>query len=288
MNYNEFTDYLADQIVATRHHGVLPGARPHPQRYYDAVYKAVLDSRAFFDRFKLDEGPHNDYNPASNASAEAYRTALYDQLAKALAMRAAEVCSQGDESFLNSVLVHRIRYGETISNQRFARVAADYLSNITFERTCGGCGAKYKVAVKAQTYRMISNNHPATCSAVGAVTKPEKKVQAADEQNMEELYKIARANQKMFMARGKGNRPSGPTIPEEMLKPSQKPAYNSPAYREKTKAALRLYAEFLKFYEESPLPQNSSPEENQRQMDRIYNVVVRTVFHFDQNANNKQ
>ncbi|MNG28154.1 hypothetical protein D3C84_1133760 [compost metagenome] len=72
-----------------------------------------------------------------------------------------------------------------------------------------------------------------------------------------------------------------------MLKPTQKPAYNSPEYRANAKAALRLYADFLKFYEEDPSPK-SQPENNQRQIERMYNVVIRTVFNFDPNANKKQ
>ena len=48
---------------------------------------------------------------------------------------------------------------------------------------------------------------------------------------------------------------------------------------------MRLYADFLKFYDATPATANSDPEENKHQMERIYNVVVRTVFNFDPDAN---
>jgi len=284
MNYNEFTSYLADRIVGIRTQELRPGVQRRRERYRDAAYASVMECRAFFDRLSLDEGPHNDYDPTSNASVEAYRVAMYAQIADELGNRVADACVQGDVSFLDSVLRNPVRYGEHVSDQRFAHVAAEYLSNISFERTCVGCGAKYKVAVKAQTYRIVSNNHPATCAAVRAApvqtAKPEVKRKAEEQPNISPFRNLLRNPNR---ARTPTEHLPGPVIPDEMLKPRQKPAYNSPEYRAKAKSALRLYADFLKFYEDSPLPE-SDPEENQRQMDRMYNVVVRTVFNFDPNA----
>lgn len=80
---------------------------------------------------------------------------------------------------------------------------------------------------------------------------------------------------------------TGPVIPQELLAPTQKPAYDSPEYRANTKAALQLYADFLKFYVEDPSPK-SRPEDNQREMERMYSVVMRNVFSFDPNASKKQ
>jgi len=276
MNYNEFTSYLADRIVAIRTRELVPGTQRRRGRYYDAAYASVLECRAFFDRLSLDEGPHNDYNPTSKASVEAYRVALYAELAEELGNRVADACVQGDVSFLDSVLRYPVPYGEGVSDQRFARVAAEYFSNIVFERTCVGCRAKYKVALMAQTYRMVSNHHPETCAAVRVApvqaAKPEVKV--AKKEGTDPIKRL-------FVDLNR------PVIPEEMLKPTQKPAYNSPAYRANAKAALRLYAEFLKFYENNPFTE-SDPEENQRQMERMYNVAVRTIFNFDPNANKQQ
>lgn len=271
MNYNEFTSYLADRIVAIRTRESVPGTQMRRERYYDAVYASVLECRAFFDRLSLDEGPHNDYNPTSKASVEAYRVAMYAELAEELGNRVADACVRGDVSFLDSVLRYPVPYGQEVSDRRFAQVAAEHFSNFVFERTCAGCRAKYNVAVKAQTYRMVSNHHPQTCAAVRAApvqaAKPEVKV-----------VETARDPVKRFFV--DQNRP---LIPEEMLKPTQKPAYNSPAYRANAKAALRLYADFLKFYDNNAFTADT-PEENQRQMERMYNVVVRTVFNFDPNA----
>lgn len=286
MNYNEFTSYLADRIVAIRTHELRPGVQRRSERYRDAACESVMECRAFFDRLSLDEGPHNDYDPTSRASVEAYRVAMYAQIANELGYRVAEACVRGDVSFLDSVLRYPVRYGEQVSDRRFARVAAEYLSNVVFERTCIGCGAKYKVAVKAQTYRIVSNHHPATCAAVRVapvqVAKPEVKVKAEEQPNLSPFQRLLLRNPDCF--RTPTDHLAGPVIPDEMLKPTKKPAYNSPAYRANAKSALRLYADFLKFYEEKPLPA-SDPEENQRQMERMYNVVVRTVFNFDPNEN---
>ena len=161
MNYNEFTSYLAEQILAIRTYENSRAFTRKYASYSEAASKAVLECRAFFDRFTLDEGPHNDYNPNSNASVEAYRAAMYEQIAAAIGKRAGAAGVMHNMDFLNSVLTERLRYGETVSDQRFARVASEYAAHIVFERTCAECGAKYDVAVKAQTYRMVSN-HPAT------------------------------------------------------------------------------------------------------------------------------
>lgn len=289
MNYNEFTSYLADRIVAIRTRESVPGTQRRRERYYDAVYASVLECRAFFDRLSLDEGPHNDYNPTSKASVEAYRVAMYAELAEELGNRVADACVRGDVSFLDSVLRYPVPYGQEVSDRRFAQVAAEHFSNFVFERTCAGCRAKYKVAVKAQTYRMVSN-HPTTCNAVKVSpvqaakpeveVKPEVKVKAEGGEVEPMMVRLLR-----WEARQKNIK--GPVIPQEMLDPAQKPAYNSPAYRANAKAALRLYADFLKFYEEDPSPK-SKPEDNQRQVERMYNVVIRTVFNFDPNANKKQ
>lgn len=291
MNYNEFTDYLAGQILAVRHRELVPGTQRRSGRYYDAAYDSVMECRAYFDRFSLDEGPHNDYDPTSRASVEAYRVAMYAQMAKELGDRAAYIGIQGDRSFMDSVLVYPLRYGEEVSDGRFARAAAEHLSNIVFERTCSGCGATYKVAVKAQTYRMVSNHHPATCAAVRAApVQVAKPVQPAPGKAVKDSYEVSPEHIQYLLKKfDKGRdkkpiqKPSGPVIPDEMLRPRQKPAPNSPAYQANVKATLRLYADFLKFYEENPLP-DSDPEENQRQMKRIYSVVVNTVLHFDRAA----
>lgn len=292
MNYNEFTDYLAGRILAVRHRELVPGTLRRSRRYYDAVYESVMECRAYFDRFSLDEGPHNDYDPTSRASVEAYRVEMYGQMAKELGEKAAYICTRGDTAFMDSVLMYPLRYGEEVSDERFARAAAQHMSNIVFERTCSGCGATYKVAVKAQTYRMVSNHHPATCAAMRAVpVQVAKPVQPAPGKAVRDSYEVTPEHMQYLLKRF-GNvkdnkpiqKPSGPVIPDEILRPRQKPAPNSPAYRANVEATLRLYADFLKFYEESPLP-DSDPEENQRQMKRIYNVVVNTVFHFDPAAN---
>ena len=287
MNYNEFTSYLAEQILAIRTYENSRAFSRKYASYSEAASKAVLECRAFFDRFTLDEGPHNDYNPNSNASVEAYRAAMYEQIAAAIGKRAGAAGMMHNMDFLNSVLTERLRYGETASDQRFARVASEYAAHIVFERTCAECGAKYDVAVKAQTYRMVSN-HPATCRAVRAApvqaakpvvnAKPEVKAEG----DVKELLMV-----RLMRWEARQKNIKGPVIPQEMLKPTQKPAYNSPEYRANAKAALRLYADFLKFYEEDPSPK-SQPENNQRQVERMYNVVIRTVFNFDPNANKKQ
>ncbi|RWU24969.1 hypothetical protein DM813_04300 [Pseudomonas alkylphenolica] len=286
MNYNEFTSYLEEKILAVRLFENRKALPMRPQRYFDAAHQAVLECRAFFDRFQLDEGPHNDHNPNSKVSVDAYRAAMYEQIAAAIGRRAAEVGCMQNQQFLESVLVNPVRYGETVSDQRFARVASEHLANIAFERTCAGCGAKYKVAVKAQTYRMVSNHHPETCAAlrvapVQAAPAQTAPVQAAPVQAAKPEVNVVEKPKdplkRMFVDQNR------PLIPEEMLKPAQKPAYNSPAYRANAKAALQLYAEFLKFYENNPFTADT-PEENQRQMERMYNVVVRTVFNFDPNA----
>jgi hypothetical protein len=287
MNYNEFTSYLAEQILAIRTHENSRAFTRKYASYSEAASKAVLECRAFFDRFTLDEGPHNDYNPNSNASVEAYRAAMYEQIAVAIGKRAGAAGVMHNMDFLNSVLTERLRYGETVSDQRFARVASEYAAHIVFERTCAECGAKYDVAVKAQTYRMVSN-HPATCRAVRAApvqaakpvvnAKPEVKAEV----DVEELLMV-----RLMRWEARQKNIKGPVIPQDMLDPAQKPAYNSPEYRANAKAALRLYADFLRFYEEDPSPK-SQPENNQRQIERMYNVVIRTVFNFDPNANKKQ
>ena len=301
MNYNEFTNYLADQILGVRNLELKRALTRRSGRYYDAAYNSVLECRAFFDRFSLDEGSHNDYNPSSRTSVEAYRVEMYVQIAKALAQRAAEVCTQGDEYFLNEVLVHGVRYGEYITDGKFSRVAAGHLSNIVFERTCAGCGAKYDVVVKGQTYRMISNNHPPTCATVrtapvqvAAIKQVASPVQTmnpeAELTEQQTCAAIKRA--RMFMQRSESQAPDlKPTklvIPDEMLKPTLKHAYNSPDYRSEVKKSLRLYAAFFDLYAQNPLP-DSDPEENHRQMERAYNLVLKTVFNFDRAVNkNKQ
>lgn len=276
MNYNEFTNYLADRIVAIRTRESVPGTQRRRERYYDAVYASVLECRAFFDRLSLDEGPHNDYNPTSKASVEAYRVAMYAELAEELGNRVADACVRGDVSFLDSVLRYPVPYGQEVSDRRFAQVAAEHFSNFVFERTCAGCRAKYKVAVKAQTYRMVSNHHPETCAAVRVAPVHAAPVQAAKPE-VKVVEKPKDPIKRLFVDQNR------PLIPEEMLKPTQKPAYNSPAYRANAKAALKLYAEFLSFYENNPFTADT-PEGNQREIERMYNVVMRTVFNFDPNA----
>lgn len=276
MNYNEFTNYLADRIVAIRTRESVPGTQRRRERYYDAVYASVLECRAFFDRLSLDEGPHNDYNPTSKVSVEAYRVAMYAELAEELGNRVADACVRGDVSFLDSVLRYPVPYGQEVSDRRFAQVAAEHFSNFVFERTCAGCRAKYKVAVKAQTYRMVSNHHPETCAAVRVAPVHAAPVQAAKPE-VKVVEKPKDPIKRLFVDQNR------PLIPEEMLKPTQKPAYNSPAYRANAKAALKLYAEFLRFYENNPFTADT-PEGNQREIERMYNVVMRTVFNFDPNA----
>ena len=276
MNYNEFTNYLADRIVAIRTRESVPGTQRRRERYYDAVYASVLECRAFFDRLSLDEGPHNDYNPTSKASVEAYRVAMYAELAEELGNRVADACVRGDVSFLDSVLRYPVPYGQEVSDRRFAQVAAEHFSNFVFERNCAGCRAKYKVAVKAQTYRMVSNHHPETCAAVRVAPVHAAPVQAAKPE-VKVVEKPKDPIKRLFVDQNR------PLIPEEMLKPTQKPAYNSPAYRANAKAALKLYAEFLRFYENNPFTADT-PEGNQREIERMYNVVMRTVFNFDPNA----
>lgn len=276
MNYNEFTNYLADRIVAIRTRESVPGTQRRRERYYDAVYASVLECRAFFDRLSLDEGPHNDYNPTSKASVEAYRVAMYAELAEELGNRVADACVRGDVSFLDSGLRYPVPYGQEVSDRRFAQVAAEHFSNFVFERTCAGCRAKYKVAVKAQTYRMVSNHHPETCAAVRVAPVHAAPVQAAKPE-VKVVEKPKDPIKRLFVDQNR------PLIPEEMLKPTQKPAYNSPAYRANAKAALKLYAEFLSFYENNPFTADT-PEGNQREIERMYNVVMRTVFNFDPNA----
>lgn len=276
MNYNEFTNYLADRIVAIRTRESVPGTQRRRERYYDAVYASVLECRAFFDRLSLDEGPHNDYNPTSKASVEAYRVAMYAELAEELGNRVADACVRGDVSFLDSVLRYPVPYGQEVSDRRFAQVAAEHFSNFVFERTCAGCRAKYKVAVKAQTYRMVSNHHPETCAAVRVAPVHAAPVQAAKPE-VKVVEKPKDPIKRLFVDQNR------PLIPEQMLKPTQKPAYNSPAYRANAKAALKLYAEFLSFYENNPFTADT-PEGNQREIERMYNVVMRTVFNFDPNA----
>ena len=276
MNYNEFTNYLADRIVAIRTRESVPGTQRRRERYYDAVYASVLECRAFFDRLSLDEGPHNDYNPTSKASVEAYRVAMYAELAEELGNRVADACVRGDVSFLDSVLRYPVPYGQEVSDRRFAQVAAEHFSNFVVERTCAGCRAKYKVAVKAQTYRMVSNHHPETCAAVRVAPVHAAPVQAAKPE-VKVVEKPKDPIKRLFVDQNR------PLIPEEMLKPTQKPAYNSPAYRANAKAALKLYAEFLSFYENNPFTADT-PEGNQREIERMYNVVMRTVFNFDPNA----
>lgn len=297
MNYNEFTSYLADRIMAVRIRERVPGCSRRRVRYYDAAYASVLECRAFFDRISLDEGPHNDYAPTSRASVEAYRVAMYAQIAEELGTRVADACVRGNESFLNTVFSYPV-CGQDVSDQRFARVAAEHLANIYFERTCAGCGAKYRVSVQAQTYRMISNYHPETCAAVRVApvqaakpevkvtpdvvvqAKPEVRVKAQGGEVEPMMIRLMR-----WEARQKNIK--GPVIPQELLDPTQKPAFNSPEYRANAQAALRLYAEFLKFYEEDPSPKSKS-ENNQRELERMYKVVICTVFNFDPNANKKQ
>ncbi|NMY13544.1 hypothetical protein HBO38_35050 [Pseudomonas veronii] len=297
MNYNEFTSYLADRIMAVRIRERVPGCSRRRVRYYDAAYASVLECRAFFDRISLDEGPHNDYDPTSRASVEAYRVAMYAQIAEELGTRVADACVRGNESFLNTVFSYPV-CGQDVSDQRFARVAAEHLANIYFERTCAGCGAKYRVSVQAQTYRMISNYHPETCAAVRVApvqaakpevkvtpdvvvqAKPEVRVKAQGGEVEPMMIRLMR-----WEARQKNIK--GPVIPQELLDPTQKPAFNSPEYRANAQAALRLYAEFLKFYEEDPSPKSKS-ENNQRELERMYKVVICTVFNFDPNANKKQ
>lgn len=297
MNYNEFTSYLAEQILAIRTYENSRAFSRKYASYSEAASKAVLECRAFFDRFTLDEGPHNDYNPNSNASVEAYRAAMYEQIAAAIGKRAGAAGVMHNMDFLNSVLTERLMYGQTVSDQRFARVASEYAAHIVFERTCAECGAKYDVAVKAQTYRMVSN-HPATCRAVRAApvqaakpevkAKPDVVVQAKTEVRVKaQGGEVEPMMIRLMRWEARQKNIKGPVIPQEMLDPTQKPAFNSTEYRASAKAALRLYAEFLKFYEEDPSPK-SKPENNQRELERMYNVVIRTVFNFDPNANKKQ
>jgi hypothetical protein len=222
---------------------------------------------------------------------------MYAQIAEELGTRVADACVRGNESFLNTVFSYPV-CGQDVSDQRFARVAAEHLANIYFERTCAGCGARYKVAVQAQTYRMISNYHPETCAAVRVapvqVAKPEVKakpdvvVQAKPEVRVKaQGGEVEPMMIRLMRWEARQKNIKGPVIPQEMLDPTQKPAFNSTEYRASAKAALRLYAEFLKFYEEDPSPK-SKPENNQRELERMYNVVIRTVFNFDPNANKKQ
>ena len=276
MNYNEFTSYLADRIMAVRIRERVPGCSRRRVRYYDVAYASVLECRAFFDRLSFDEGPHNDYDPTSRASVEAYRVAMYAQIAEELGNRVADACVRGNESFVTSVISWPWCYPEGVSDQKFARVAAEHFANIYFERTCAGCGAKYKVAVKAQTYRMVSIHHPETCAAVRVAPVHAAPVQAAKPE-VKVVEKPKDPIKRLFVDQNR------PLIPEEMLKPTQKPAYNSPAYRANAKAALKLYAEFLSFYENNPFTADT-PEGNQREIERMYNVVMRTVFNFDPNA----
>jgi hypothetical protein len=287
MTYDEFTSYLNERILAIR---TFENKRAFTRKYAsysEAAHKAVLECRAFFDRFTLDEGPHNDYNPNSKASVEVYRAAMYEQIAAAVSQRAGAAGAMHNMDFLNSVLTERLSYGEKVSDQRFARVASEFAANAVFKRTCAECGAKYDVAIKAQTYRLVSN-HPATCKIVPAApvhaakTVVNAKAEFEAEGNGEEPLIV-----RLMRWEARQNNIKGPVIPQEMLKPTLKPAYNSPVYRANTKAALRLYADFLKFYEDDPSPK-SQRENNQREMERIYNVVIRTVFNFDSEANKKQ
>ena len=300
MNYNEFTTYLAERIMAVRSHENRRAFSRNYSSYCDAVSKAVLECRAFFNHFSLDEGPHNDYNPNSKVSIEAYRAAIHAQIAAAIGKKAGGACVMHNEGFLKYLRVESLRYDESVSDQRFARVVSEYVTNVVFVRNCAGCGASYEVEVKAQTYSMFSN-HPTTCKAVQAapvqavkpkqprpvqVEKPGTMVMP-DDKTMNETARnfLTRYNAVCERDRQRELARSGPSIPDEMLKPTHKPAYNSPEYRANAKAAMRLYADFLKFYDATPATANSDPEENKRQMERIYNVVVRTVFNFDPDAN---
>lgn len=298
MTYNEFISYLADQILDVRTRAARVGHVRNFSSYSEAGTKAALECRSFFDRFTLDEGPHNDYNPNSKVSTEAYRAALYSQIAAAVGKKTGSAGAQDNVRFLDSVLVQQVGYHESVSNQRFSRVAAEYVAAlIVFERTCAECGAKYSVELKGQTYQLKSN-HPPTCipkqvasvqsAPVQVTPAPAAPVQAPKPQVTEKAEGRSEPLMLRYM-RWEARQTSirGPVIPQNMLAPTQKPAYDSPAYRANAKAALQLYADFLKFYVEDPSPK-SRPEDNQREMERMYNVVMRTVFNFDPNANKKQ
>lgn len=297
MTYNEFVTYLAEQILAVRTRENRGGFARSFSSYADAAYKAALDCRSFFDRFSLDEGPHNDYNPNSKVSVEGYRSALYEQIAAAISKRAGAAGVQHNVSFLDSVLEEKVGHSLVAPDQKFSRVAAEYLAHSVFERTCAGCGAKYKVEIKAQTYRMISH-HPATCTPVRTpavhpapvrvTPAPAAPAQSPKTMSDTEVESVVAESLMMRYMRWEARQKcrTGPVIPTEMLEPSEKHPYNSPEYRAKVKAALRLYADFLKFYEEDPSPK-SHPESNQQKIDNMYNIVMRTVFNFDPNASKK-
>ena len=244
MNYNEFTTYLAERIIAVRSHENRRAFSRNYSSYCDAVSKAVLECRAFFNHFSLDEGPHNDYNPNSKVSVEAYRAAIHAQIAAAIGKKAGGACVMHNEGFLKYLRMESLRYDESVSDQRFARVVSEYVTNVVFVRNCAGCGASYEVEVKAQTYSMFSN-HPTTCKAVQAapvqavkpkqprpvqVEKPGTMVMS-DDKTMNEMAKnfLTRYNAVCERDRQRELARTGPSTPDEMLKPTHKPDYIRPS-----------------------------------------------------------
>lgn len=166
MDYNEYVDYVASRVAKERDSMVRTlhdiGRKKH---YFDVAYDAVMQCQAFFNKFTLDEGDHNDYDPSSRASVNAYQEQLRREIAQKIAEGINMGCEYSNEEFASRKCKISLARGERVSDFTFAKLAVKYYSSTLFERRCAHCGAKYNVIIRPATYCIETQESPSSCSA---------------------------------------------------------------------------------------------------------------------------
>jgi len=166
MNYSEYVDYVASRVAKERDSSVRTlhdiGRKKH---YFDVAFNAIMQCQAFFNKFTLNEGNHNDYDPSSKSSANAYQEQLRREIAQKIAEGINMACEYSNEEFASRKCKISLARGERISDFAFAKMAVQYYSGTIFERRCAKCGAKYNVIINPATYSIETKESPSNCSA---------------------------------------------------------------------------------------------------------------------------
>ena len=166
MNYSEYVDYVASRVAQERDSSVRTlhdiGRK---KNYLDVAFNAIMECQAFFNKFTLNEGNHNDYDPSSKSAVNAYQEQLRREIAQKIAEGINMACEYSNEEFASRTSRKSLARGERISDFTFAKMAVQYCSGTIFERRCAKCGAKYNVIIKPATYCIETQESPSTCSA---------------------------------------------------------------------------------------------------------------------------
>ena len=146
MNYSEYVDYVASRVAQERDSSVRTlDDIGRKKNYLDVAFNAIMECQAFFNKFTLNEGNHNDYDPSSKSAVNAYQEQLRREIAQKIAEGINMACEYSNEEFASRTCRISLARGERISDFTFAKMAVQYCSGTIFERRCAKCGAKYNV-----------------------------------------------------------------------------------------------------------------------------------------------